>query len=36
MVGIWGQTEDNKHEDRMIFPLFLLVSKNKPLGDETS
>ena len=35
-VGIWGQTADNKREDRMTFPLFLLVSENKPLGDESS
>ena len=31
-----GQTGDNKHTGRMIFPFFLLASKtDKPFGDDT-
>ena len=27
VVGVWGQTADNKHTGSMIFPFFLLLSK---------
>ena len=27
LVGVWGQTADNKHTGSMIFPFFLLMSK---------